>query len=72
MIMIEASTAHPTLSSSASSNADAPSRPALVGFIDSHRDRFGVDPVCAVLEFPASTYYAAKKRERQPSPRCAG
>jgi putative transposase len=25
--------------------------------------------VCAVLEFPASTYYAAKKREREPSPR---
>ena len=25
--------------------------------------------MCAVLEFPASTYYAAKKRERQPSPR---
>jgi putative transposase len=42
---------------------------ALVGFIDSHRDRFGVDPVCAVLEFPASTYYAAKKREHRPSPR---
>jgi transposase InsO family protein len=28
-----------------------------------------VEPVCAVLEFPASTYYAAKKRERKPSPR---
>jgi putative transposase len=26
-----------------------------------------VEPVCAVLEFPLSTYYAAKKRERQPS-----
>jgi putative transposase len=26
-----------------------------------------VEPACAVLEFPASTYYAAKKRERQPS-----
>jgi len=25
--------------------------------------------VCAVLEFPASTYYAAKKREHQPSRR---
>jgi putative transposase len=28
-----------------------------------------VEPACAVLEFPASTYYAAKKREREPSPR---
>jgi putative transposase len=28
-----------------------------------------VEPVCAALEFPASTYYAAKKRERKPSPR---
>jgi putative transposase len=28
-----------------------------------------VEPVCAVLEFPASTYYAARKREREPSPR---
>jgi putative transposase len=28
-----------------------------------------VEPACAVLEFPASTYYAAKKRERSPSPR---
>jgi putative transposase len=25
-----------------------------------------VEPACAVLEFPASTYYAAKKREREP------
>ena len=28
-----------------------------------------MEPACAVLEFPVSTYYAAKKRERQPSPR---
>jgi putative transposase len=28
-----------------------------------------VEPACAVLEFPASTYYAAKKREQQPSRR---
>jgi len=26
-----------------------------------------VEPACAVLEFPASTYYAAKKRAREPS-----
>jgi putative transposase len=28
-----------------------------------------VEPACAVLEFPVSTYYAAKERERQPPPR---
>jgi putative transposase len=28
-----------------------------------------VEPACAVLEFPVSTYYAAKKREREPSVR---
>jgi putative transposase len=28
-----------------------------------------VEPACAALEFPVSTYYAAKKRERQPPPR---
>jgi putative transposase len=28
-----------------------------------------VEPACAVLEFPASTYYAAKKREHEPSSR---
>ena len=28
-----------------------------------------MEPACAVLEFPASTYYTAKKRERSPSRR---
>jgi putative transposase len=28
-----------------------------------------VEPVCAVLEFPVSTYYAAKRREHEPSAR---
>src|ERR1700691_3724626 len=46
-----------------------PQPSALFGFIDSHRDRIGVEPVCAVLEFPVSTYYAVRKRERQPSAR---
>jgi putative transposase len=30
--------------------------------IDAHRGRFGVEPVCRVLEVPTSTYYAAKSR----------
>ena len=37
--------------------------------MDSHRDRFGVEPACAVLEFSPSTYYAAKKREQAMSAR---
>ena len=28
-----------------------------------------MEPACAVLEFPVSTYYAAKKRGREPSAR---
>lgn len=37
--------------------------------MDVHRDRFGVGPVCAALSFPSSTYYAAKRREAEPSAR---
>jgi putative transposase len=38
-----------------------------VAFIDDHRDRFGVEPICRVLtdhgcKIAPSTYYAAKKR----------
>ena len=40
-----------------------PEAAALVTFVDAHRDRFGVEPACAVLEFPVSSYYYAKKRE---------
>ena len=39
----------------------------IVGYIDEHKNEFGVEPICAVLEgTPAriapSTYYAAKSR----------
>ena len=34
-----------------------------------HRDRFGIEPVCAVLEFPVSSYYYAKKRMAEPAER---
>jgi putative transposase len=30
--------------------------------IDQHRGRFGVEPICRVLEVPTSTYYAAQQR----------
>ena len=31
-------------------------------FIDTHRDRFGVEPICQVLQVAPSTYYAARCR----------
>jgi len=39
----------------------------VVGFIDAHRDRFGVEPICRVLtehgcKIAPSTYYAARTR----------
>ena len=39
----------------------------LVEYVDQHRDRFGVEPICEVLDsagtkIAPSTYYAAKKR----------
>jgi Transposase len=46
-----------------------PPTSALVEFIGSHKDRFGVEPACAFLEIPPSAYYAAKKREENPSAR---
>lgn len=41
----------------------------IVGFIDEHRQEFGVEPICRVLQMAPSTYYAAKKRELAPSAR---
>jgi putative transposase len=38
-----------------------------VSFIDAHRDRFGVEPICRVLQVAPSSYYAA--RSRSPSAR---
>ena len=34
----------------------------MVRYIDTHRDRFGVEPICTVLEMAPSSYYAAKAR----------
>jgi putative transposase len=33
-----------------------------VAYIDAHRERFGVEPICEVLQVAPSTYYAARKR----------
>src|SRR5690606_37173887 len=38
-------------------------------FIDEHRGRFGVEPICKTLQFAPSTYYQAKKREVEPADR---
>lgn len=43
----------------------------MVTFVDEYREQFAVEPICEVIEFPASTYYAAKKRETHPSARAA-
>jgi putative transposase len=34
----------------------------MTRFIDTHRGRFGVEPICAVLQVAPSTYYAATRR----------
>jgi putative transposase len=34
----------------------------MVDYIDAHRDKFGVEPICRVLQVAPSTYYAAKAR----------
>jgi putative transposase len=33
-------------------------------FIEGHRDRFGVEPICEILEVSASAYYQRAKGER--------
>ncbi len=34
----------------------------MTAYIDQHRDRFGVEPICSVLQFAPRTYYAIKAR----------
>jgi transposase InsO family protein len=43
----------------------------MIGFIDDHRDRFGVEPICAVLPIAPSTYFLHKARQRDPDRRSA-
>lgn len=35
-------------------------------YIDEHRQRFGVEPICRQLQIAPSTYYELKARERNP------
>jgi putative transposase len=39
----------------------------MVGFIDAHRESFGVEPICQVLPIAPSTYYEQKARARDPA-----
>ena len=34
----------------------------MIAYIDAHRWRFGVEPICRVLQFAPSTYWSAKRR----------
>lgn len=34
----------------------------MIDYVDTHKDRFGIEPICRDLEIAPSTYYAAKSR----------
>ena len=38
-----------------------PPREVMVGFIDDHRDQYGVEPICAVLPIAPSTYFRTRR-----------
>jgi putative transposase len=42
----------------------------MTRYIDTYRDRFGVEPICRALQVAPSTYYAASRRA--PSARAVG
>jgi transposase InsO family protein len=41
----------------------------MVGFIDEHRAKFGVEPICAVLPIAPSVYYEQRARQQCPERR---
>jgi hypothetical protein len=43
----------------------------MVAYIDDHRDRFGIEPICKVLPIAPSTYYEQKAQGRYPHRRSA-
>ena len=43
----------------------------MIGFIDDHRDRFGVEPICAVLPIAPSTYFLHKAQQQDATTRSA-
>src|SRR5262249_39111794 len=38
----------------------------MIRYIDEHREKFGVEPICQVLEIAPSTYYEARSRPASP------
>jgi transposase InsO family protein len=43
----------------------------MIAFIDDHRERFGVEPICRVLPIAPSTYFRHKQLQRDPTKRSA-
>ena len=43
----------------------------MVGFIDDHRDVYGVESICAVLPIAPSTYFQHKAQQADPNRRSA-
>jgi transposase InsO family protein len=43
----------------------------MVGFIDDHRDRYGVESICAVLPIAPSTYFRHRAQQMDPTRRSA-
>ncbi len=41
----------------------------VIAFVDAHREAYGVEPICRVLEIAPSTYDEAKAREADPERR---
>jgi len=39
----------------------------MTTFVDEHRERYGVEPICAMLPIAPSTYYEQKARQADPS-----
>ena len=48
-----------------------PPSQVMVAYIDAHRDRFGVEPICAVLPIAPSTYFRHKQQQVDPDRRSA-
>jgi putative transposase len=43
----------------------------MIAFIDQHRERYGVEPICAVLPIAPSTYFLRKAQQQDPEQRSA-
>jgi putative transposase len=43
----------------------------MVGFVDAHRDVYGVEPICRELPIAPSTYFRHKAQHTDPSRRCS-